>query len=182
MKRFVSILLLLALLVSCLPVSVLADNAAPAEAEDLGDVRLAHLIAALVVKAGLLVDIRHAPAEAAEQHERARRADIPARLRRADEMREDEAGGAAEHDGDQNGPVQVERIFARGVHRLAQKLEIVGDEGVVAAVGLDQIDIRHQVDDQAAESCCCERIARGTPAQQQDNADWEAVEQKEQLV
>ena len=37
MKRFVSILLLLALLVSCLPVSVLADNAAPAEAEDLVD-------------------------------------------------------------------------------------------------------------------------------------------------
>ena len=37
MKRFVSILLLLALLVSCLPVSVLADNAAPAEVEDLVD-------------------------------------------------------------------------------------------------------------------------------------------------
>ena len=37
MKRLISILLLLALLVSCLPVSVLADNAAPAEVEDLVD-------------------------------------------------------------------------------------------------------------------------------------------------
>lgn len=37
MKRFVSILLLLALFVSCLPVSVLADNAAPTETEDLAD-------------------------------------------------------------------------------------------------------------------------------------------------
>lgn len=37
MKRFVSILLLLALFVSCLPVSVLADNATPTETEDLAD-------------------------------------------------------------------------------------------------------------------------------------------------
>ena len=153
-----------------------------AEAEDLGDVRLAHLIAALVIKAGFLVHVRHGPAEAAEQHERARRADIPPGLSRADEMREDEAGGAAEHDGDEDGPVQVKRIFARGVHRLAQKLEIVGDEGVVAAVGLDQIDIRHQVDDQAAESCCCERVTRCAPAEQEHSADREAVEQKQHFI
>ena len=37
MKRFVSILLLLALFVSCLPVSVLADSAALTETEDLAD-------------------------------------------------------------------------------------------------------------------------------------------------
>jgi len=97
-------------------------------------------------------------------------------------MRKDKAGGAAEHDGDEDGPVQVKRIFACGVHRLAQKLEIVGDEGVVAAVGLDQIDIRHQVDDQAAESCCCERIARGTPAEQEHDADRETVEQKQHFI
>ena len=69
-----------------------------------------------------------------------------------------------------------------GGHRLAQKLEIVGDEGVVAAVGLDQIDIRHQVDDQAAESCCCERIARGTPAEQEHGTDRETIEQEQHFI
>ena len=97
-------------------------------------------------------------------------------------MREDEAGGAAQHDGDQNGPVQVERIFARGVHRLTQKLKIVGNEGVIAAVGLDQIDIGHQIDDQAAESRRGEGIAGCTPAEQEHGTDRETIEQEQHFI